>query len=92
MSKTQWYYQERKNAQAGLTGSATFDLPEKGFLPQVTLTAFATPLAATNPALPIADILTRIEVLDGGTVIKSLTGNQVKALAAYWGIQNTATQ
>ena len=92
MSKTQWYYQERRNAQAGATGSATFDLPEKGFLPQVNLTVASTPLAVTNPAIPIADQLTRIEIIDGGNVIKSLTGNQVKALAAYWGIQNIATQ
>jgi len=91
MSKTQWYYQERKNSQAGATGSATFDLPAKGFLPQVMLTAFATPLAVTNPALPIADILTRIEIIDGGTVIKSITGNQAKALAMYWAKQDSAT-
>ena len=81
MAKTQYTYIERKHSESGQTGTATYDLPEKGFLPEIILKAYSTPTASTNPALPLSDAITKIEVIDGGTVIQSLTGNQIKGLS-----------
>jgi len=81
MAKTQYTYIERKHSESGQTGTATYDLPEKGFLPEVIVKAYSTPTASTNPALPLSDAITKIEIIDGGTVIQSLTGNQVKGLS-----------
>jgi hypothetical protein len=81
MGKTQYTYLERKKAESGQTGTATYDLPERGFLPEILLTIYSTPTASTTPATPISDAITKIEVIDGGTVLKSITGNQAKALS-----------
>jgi len=81
MAKTQYTYIERKKSESGQTGTATYDLPEKGFLPEIILKAYSTPTASTNPALPLSDAITKIEIVDGGTIIQSLTGNQIKAMS-----------
>lgn len=81
MGKTQYSYVERKHSESGATGSAIYDLPEKGYMPELILKAYSTPTAASDLGLPLSDALTKIEVIDGGTVIQSLTANQVKAMS-----------
>ena len=81
MAKTQYTYIERKKAVSGQTGTETFDLPERGFVPEIIVKAYSTPTASTNPALPLSDAITKIEIVDGGTVIQSLSGNQIKGLS-----------
>jgi len=81
MAKTQYSYVERKHSESGQTGSAIYDLPEKGFMPELILKAYSTPTAATNLGLPLSDAITKIEIVDGGRIIQSLTANQVKGLA-----------
>lgn len=85
MARTRWDYIQRKKAESGQTGTATYDLPEKGFMPNLTLTAFSTPTATTTPATPLSDAITKIEITDGGLVLKSLTGNQIKGLSMIHG-------
>jgi len=51
----------------------------------LVVTAYSTPTASTNPALPLSDAITKIEIVDGGSVIKSLTGNQIKGLSMIHG-------
>lgn len=81
MVKTQYTYIQKKTSESGQTGTATYDLPEKGYLPEIIVKAYSTPTASTNPALPLSDAITKIEIIDGGTVIKSISGNQAKALS-----------
>lgn len=83
MAKVQYNYVQRKKALSGQTGNETFDLPEKGFIPEIVVRVFSTPTASTSPALPISDAITKIEITDGSKVIKSLTGNQAHALEVY---------
>lgn len=85
MARTRWDYIQRKKAESGQTGTATYDLPNKDFMPQILLTAYSTPTASTTPANPLSDAITKIEVVDGGLVIKSLTGNQIKGLSMIHG-------
>ena len=80
MPKTQYFYVQRKTSESGQTGTATYDLPETGVIPEIVVRAYSTPTASTNPALPLIDAITKIEIVDGAKVIKSLTGNQIKAL------------
>jgi len=80
MPRTQYSYVERQHAESGQNGTATYDLPERDYLEGLIVTAYSTPTATTNPALPLSDAITKIEVIDGGMVLKSLTANQVKAL------------
>ena len=85
MAKTQYSYVQHKTAEAGQTGTATYDLPERDYLDEILLTAWSTPTAVTHPALPLTDAITKVQVIDGGTVIKSLTGNQARALQMIHG-------
>jgi hypothetical protein len=85
MPQTRWDYVKRKTAESGQTGTITYDLPERGFMPELLLTAFSTPTATTAPACPLSDAITKIEIIDGGLVLKSLTGNQVKGLSMIHG-------
>jgi len=85
MPGTRWDYIQRVKAESGQTGTATYDLPKKDFMPQIMLTAYSTPTGAAAPDNPLSDALTKIEIVDGGTVIKSLTGNQVKGLSMIHG-------
>ena len=88
MSKVQYYYKERKKSETGATGTVTYDLPESGVIPEIHLRAFSTPTASTNPALPLEAAITKIEITDGAKVIKSLTGNQAKALSCFHKYKN----
>lgn len=91
MGKTQYTYVERKHSESGASGSAIYDLPEKGYMPEVLLKAYSTPTGATNLDIPLSDALTKIEIVDGGKVIQSLTGNQVKACSMVRKFQNLAS-
>lgn len=81
MGKTQYTYVERKHSESGAAGSAIYDLPESGYMPELILKAYSTPTGASDLDLPLSDAITKIEVIDGGSVIQSLTANQVKALS-----------
>lgn len=82
MVKAQWNYVQRKDAPStAATGTATYDLPKSGYIPEILVTAFCTPTASTNPALPLDAAITKIELKDGGNIIKSITGNQAKGLS-----------
>lgn len=85
MPDVQYVYVQRTRTESGDTGTVTYDLPEKGFCPEIVVTAYSTPTASTNPAQPITDFLTRVEIVDGSRVLVSLTGKQVKALSFYHG-------
>ena len=85
MAKVQYVYVKRKQSETGQTGTVTYDLPERGFIPEITVRIFSTPTASTDPALPINDAITKIEIVDGATVIKSLTGNQTHGLEMIHG-------
>jgi hypothetical protein len=77
MAEVQYPYIERKKSESGQSGTATYDLPEGGFIPWIKVRAYSTPTASTNPALPLVEAITKIEIVDGATVIQSLTGPQV---------------
>jgi len=79
MVKSLWNYIERQTSESGASGTATYDLPEGGFIPEIIVTAYSTPTGSTNPCLPLSDAITKIEIADGGNVLISLTGNQIKA-------------
>ena len=81
MGKTQYTYVERKHSESGAAGSAIYDLPEVGYMPELILKAYSTPTGASDIDLPLVDAITKIEVIDGGNVLKSLSPHQVKALS-----------
>jgi len=85
MGNWQYTYVERRFATIPQSGTVTFNLPEKDYIGNIQVIAYSTPTATTNPALPISEAITKIEVIDGGTVIQSLTGNQAQALAMFRG-------
>jgi len=85
MTKTQYSYIQRKTAESGQTGTATYDLPERDFIEEIIVRAYSTPTASTNPALPLSDAITKIEIVDGSKVIQSLSGNQAMALSMFRG-------
>jgi len=85
MAKWQYSYLQRKKAESGQTGTATYDLPEKDYLSALHVIAYRTTSTNTNGPLPVHVIIDKIEVVDGGTVIQSLTGEQVKGLMYYRG-------
>lgn len=80
MAKVQYAYIKRKQAETGQTGNVTYDLPQKGFIPEIVVRVFSTPTASSRPALPINDAITKLEIVDGSTIIKSLSGNQTHGL------------
>lgn len=80
MPEVQYVYTQRRTAEAGQAGTATYDLPERGFIPEIVVRAYSTPTAAAAAALPLNVAITKIEVVDGSKIIKSLNGNQVRAL------------
>lgn len=91
MPKAQYYYVKRLQNEAGQTGTATYDLPEAGIIPELIVSAYATPTASTNPALPLSEAITKIEIVDGGTVIQSLSGNEIKGLSMIRGDRDLAS-
>lgn len=85
MAKVQYSYIQRKKSEGGQSGTVTYDLPESGFMPELIVTAYSTPTASTDPALPLSEAITKIEIVDGSKVLKSLTGNQIKGLMMIHG-------
>jgi len=85
MARTRWDYVQREHSETASTGTIGFDLPEKGFMPNLLLNVGCTPTATSAPALPVSDMITKVEIVDGGLVLKSLTGNQLKGLSMIHG-------
>lgn len=85
MVRTRWDYIQREHSETASTGTIAFDLPEKGSMPNLLLNVGCTPTSTSAPALPVSDMITKLEIVDGGLVIKSLTGNQLKGLSMLHG-------
>ena len=85
MVRTRWDYVTREHSETASSGTIAFDLPEKGFMPNLMLDIAATPTATSAPALPVSDMITKLEITDGGLVIQSLSGNQLKGLSMIHG-------
>jgi len=77
MARTHWYYVVREKSEAGQTGTATYNLPKSGFIPEIIVRAYSTPTAVTDPALPLNKAITKIEITDGAKKIVSLSANAV---------------
>lgn len=84
------YYQKRYIREAvgfpAITaGLLTIDLPNKGLLSGIEIRVHAkTGASAGLPDLWIHDALTRVElIVNGSQVVKSLSGNQIKAMNMY---------
>jgi len=91
MSKVQYYYVKRQQSETGQTGTVTYDLPEAGVIPEIIVTPYSTPTASTDPALPLSEAITKIEIVDGATVIQSLSGNEIKGLSMLRGDHDLAS-
>lgn len=77
------HYLIPERAFASDAQTEVFDLPLVGLLSDIMLEVKATS-GTTNADIFLADVLTKIEVIgDGSTVIKSFTGKECQALAAY---------
>lgn len=85
MVSVQYVYIKRKQAETGQSGTATYDLPERGFIPEIVVRAYRTTGSNTNGPLPVHHIIRKIEIVDGSKVIQSLTGEQIKGLMWYRG-------
>lgn len=87
MGKWQKTYLKRKDAAVTTSTSGTIplDLPEKDYISELLITAYHTNTTFTNSLLPVYLAISKIEVLDGSEVIKSLSGRQAQALAYYHG-------
>jgi len=83
MTKTYYHYVEKKHSESGQTGTATYDLPETGWIPEIVVRVFSTLTASTNPAIPTEKLITKIEIVDGATTLVSAAGYQLKALYMY---------
>ena len=80
VGRTRYEYVERDLSLSGTTGTYTTDLPRSGYVPRLSIGVAATLNASTALALPVADAVSKIEIVDGGTVIKSLSGRQAQGL------------
>lgn len=85
MTKTRWDYVQREHSETAATGTIAFDLPEKGFMPNLLMNIGITPTGNSAQVGAVTDHVTKVEILDGGLVIKSLTANQLKGLAMIHG-------
>ncbi len=73
-------------ASTSTSGTETIDLPENGILSSVNLQTRCAQTYTDNHTLPFFLALTKIELLvNGSTVVKSLTGRQARALSWYSG-------
>ncbi|KKN06241.1 hypothetical protein LCGC14_1079240 [marine sediment metagenome] len=78
--------QDKAETSSADGGTITIDLPEKGILSELTFQARALGAYSNDCVTPMHAILEKIELLvDGSSVVKSLTGTQVKALDWYNG-------
>jgi len=74
------------------SGTETIDLPERGILQQLQILYRHTGAYVDNTILPPVYAIKKVEVLvDGSTVVKSLTGAQIRALMWYNGGPYTQT-
>ena len=85
MGNWQYSYVERKSSESGQASTATYDLPEKDYCADLVVGVHSTLTASTNPTPNLEELITKIEVMDGGTVIKSLNGRQARALSMFHG-------
>jgi hypothetical protein len=75
-----------------VANTITQDLPETGILNMIDLQVAYTKAVSDDRALPDWEAVTKVEVLvDGSTVVKSLTGAQIRALTFYNGGPFTGT-
>ncbi|KKL89156.1 hypothetical protein LCGC14_1917560, partial [marine sediment metagenome] len=78
--------QDKAETSSADGGTITIDLPETGILSELTFQARALGAYSNDCVTPMHAILEKIELLvDGSSVVKSLTGTQVKALDWYNG-------
>jgi len=85
MVRTRWDYIQREHSETAATGTKAFDLPEKGFMPNLLLDVGFTPTGNSAQPQSISELISKVEIVDGGLVIKSLTGNQLKGLSMLHG-------
>lgn len=86
MAKLRYAILEKDHAETSTAdgGTITVDLPENGILSELTLQARALGAYSNDLCTPMYAILTKLEVLvDGSTVVKSLTGSEARALCWY---------
>lgn len=86
MAKFRYAVLENDKAITSTTtsGTETIDLPETGILSEVEIQIRCARSDDTSPVLPFFHILTKVELLvDGSTVVKSLSGRQIRALMYY---------
>lgn len=86
MAKIRYVVLEKDKAKGSTvtSGTETIDLPETDILAEVTIQARSLGDISDNTITPMDVIIKKIELLvDGSTVVKSLTGEQIKALEWY---------
>lgn len=86
MAKFRYAILEKDHAEATASdeGTITVDLPERDILSELTIQARAEGAYTDDFCTPMHVILKKLEVLvDGSTVVKSLTGTQARALCYY---------
>ena len=77
-------YIENNLSLGATAGTKTIDLPKSALLSDLMIRVFATNGANANKDNPIHDKVTKIElIVDGSTVVKSLTGKEVRMLALF---------
>lgn len=77
-------YVENNRSLGATSGTLTVDLPKSALLSDLMIRFLATNGANPNKDNPIHDAVTKIELMiDGSTVIKSLTGKEARMLAFF---------
>ena len=78
--------QDKAETSSADGGTITVDLPETGILSELTFQARSLGAYSDDNVVPMHVVLEKVELLvDGSSVVKSLTGTQVKALDWYNG-------
>jgi len=86
MGRFRYAVLERDHAEATATdeGTITIDLPEEDILSELTIQARALGAYSDDMILPMYALIKKFEVLvDGSTVVKSLSGQEARALVHY---------
>jgi len=86
MGRFRYAVLERDHAEATATdeGTITIDLPEEDILSELTIQARALGAYSDDFCLPMYALIKKFEVLvDGSTVVKSLSGQEARALVYY---------
>jgi len=72
---------DKTETSTSTTGTVTIDLPEKGILTELYPQCLHTKVYSNDRNLPDYQLVTKLEVLvDGSTVVKSVTGQEARAL------------